>query len=102
MAQPRGAWSASDSGLPSTSFGITALAIDPVKPSRLYALTNVGKWSVQRISVPDGKLDLVADLTNVHFTGALGPWFGLDPNDNPVLLRDNGTSDIYALTFERK
>jgi len=68
----------------------------------IYALNNVGKWSVQRISVPDGKLDLVADLTNVHFTGALGPWFGLDPNDNPVLLRDNGTSDIYALTFERK
>ena len=68
----------------------------------IYALTNVGKWSVQRISVPDGKLDIVADLTNVHFTGALGPWFGLDPNDNPVLLRDNGTSDVYALTLEKR
>ena len=68
----------------------------------IYALNNVGNWSVQRISVPDGKLDLVADLANVHFTGALGPWFGLDPNDNPVLLRDNGTSDIYALTLEVK
>ena len=68
----------------------------------IYALNNVGKWSVQRISVPGGKLDLVADLANVHFTGALGPWFGLDPNDNPVLLRDNGTSDVYALTLEVK
>jgi len=68
----------------------------------IYALNNVGKVSVKRISVPDGKPDLVADLTSVHFTGTLGPWFGLDPNDNPILLRDNGTSDIYALTFERK
>jgi DNA-binding winged helix-turn-helix (wHTH) protein/Tol biopolymer transport system component len=68
----------------------------------IYALNNVGKWSIQRISVPAGKLESVADLTNVHFTGALGPWFGLDINDNPLFLRDNGTSDVYALAFERK
>ena len=31
-----------------------------------------------------------------------GFWFGLDPDDNPLLLRDEGTDEIYALTLERK
>jgi hypothetical protein len=29
-------------------------------------------------------------------------WFGLDPTDAPLLLREIGTSDIYALTLEQK
>ena len=34
--------------------------------------------------------------------GILREWFGLDPTDAPLLLRDIGTSDIYALTLEQK
>jgi hypothetical protein len=26
----------------------------------------------------------------------------LDPTDAPLLLRDNGTQDIYALTLDKK
>jgi len=44
---------------------------------------------------------MVVDLSNVHLIGAVGFWFGLDPNDTPLLLRNNGISDIYALTLER-
>jgi len=29
-------------------------------------------------------------------------WFGLDSDDTPLFLRDNGTNDIYALTLDRK
>jgi DNA-binding winged helix-turn-helix (wHTH) protein/Tol biopolymer transport system component len=68
----------------------------------IYALNDRGKWSIQRISVPDGKIDLVVDLSDVHLIGAVGFWFGLDPNDTPLLLRNNGTRDIYALTLEVK
>jgi len=68
----------------------------------IYALNGFGKWSVQRISVPDGKAELVLDLSEVHLIGAVAFWFGLDPNDSPLLLRDNGTSDIYALTLDQK
>ena len=69
----------------------------------IYSLkSDKGKWSVQRISVPDGKLGTVVDLSDVHLIGSVGPWFGLDPNDNPLTFRDNGTSDIYALTLERR
>ena len=29
-------------------------------------------------------------------------WLGLDPTDAPLLLRDAGTDEIYALTLEQK
>jgi Tol biopolymer transport system component len=67
----------------------------------IYALNGFG-GSVQRISVPDGKSEPVFDLSGVHLIGAVGFWFGLDPNDTPLLLRNNGTSDIYALTLEAR
>ena len=35
-------WSAIDIGLPSTSFGIRTIAIDPASPSTFYALTRTG------------------------------------------------------------
>ena len=35
-------WSAIDAGLPSTSLGVTALAIDPATPATVYALTSGG------------------------------------------------------------
>ena len=35
-------WSAIDAGLPSTSLGVTSLAIDPATPATLYALTSGG------------------------------------------------------------
>jgi hypothetical protein len=40
--------------------------------------------------------------TGWHFTGNFGFWMALDPADAPLLLRDNGTSDLYALTLEEK
>jgi hypothetical protein len=52
--------------------------------------------------VPGGKPVLVVDLAGFHSTGAFGFWMGLDPNDTPLLLRDAGIKDIYALTLERK
>jgi hypothetical protein len=66
------------------------------------ALNGFGPWSIYRLPIPDGKPERVADLTGVHLIGAVGDWFGLDPADAPLLLRNNGTSDIYALTLERK
>ena len=32
----------------------------------------------------------------------LGLWFGLDPTDAPLMLRDVSTTDVYALTLEEK
>jgi hypothetical protein len=58
---------------------------------------------VIRVRVRDGTAERVVDLKNVHLTGALfGFWFGLDPTDAPLLLRDISGDDIYALTLETK
>ena len=55
-----------------------------------------------RIPVPSGNPERIADLSDVPLVGAFGFWFGLDPNDRPLLLRNSGTSDIYALTLDRR
>ncbi len=71
----------------------------------LYALnfpTDNGPTSVYRIAVPGGTPQRVVDLRDVPLIGAVNFWFGLDPDDTPLLLRDNSTNDIYALTLERK
>ena len=60
------------------------------------------KQGVYRVPVSGGEPELVLDLKDVRQTGIWGSWLGLDPQDNPLLLRDAGTDEIYALTLERK
>jgi eukaryotic-like serine/threonine-protein kinase len=58
-----------------------------------------------RIPVKGGEVKLVADPKDWHAVGdwlQLDPWMGLDPIDAPLLLRDTGTEDIYALTLDAK
>jgi len=55
-----------------------------------------------RIPVTGGNVERLTDLKGVLYTGYYSVWFGLDPTDAPRLLRDVGTSDIYALALEQK
>ena len=55
-----------------------------------------------RVRVSDGVEERVVDLKGFHSTGAAGGWFGLDPEDTPMLIRDVGTADIYALTLDQR
>jgi Tol biopolymer transport system component/DNA-binding winged helix-turn-helix (wHTH) protein len=55
-----------------------------------------------RARVSGGDAERVVDLKGLRFTGALDSWEGLDPTDTPMLLRDVGTDDIYALTLDEK
>ena len=41
-----------------------------------------------------------SDLTNFPTNGNYGPCLGLDPDDSPLLLKDMGTQDIYALDWK--
>jgi Tol biopolymer transport system component/DNA-binding winged helix-turn-helix (wHTH) protein len=68
----------------------------------LYALNHTGPYAIYRIPVSGGPPTRIADLTDFQSTGAVGFWFGLDPNDRPLLLRNSGTSDMYALTLDRR
>ena len=57
---------------------------------------------VYRIRTSGGKAERLVDLKGFHQTGAVGSWMGLDPEDEPMMLRDASTFDIYALTLETK
>ncbi len=55
--------------------------------------------AVLRIRVADGRREVVTKLSGARYTGAYTLWMGLDPDDNPMMLRDEGTDEIYALTL---
>ncbi len=56
--------------------------------------------SVMRVRISDRKLERVANLKNFRQTGHYAIWLGLAPDDSPLLLRDIGTEDIYALDLK--
>jgi Tol biopolymer transport system component len=55
--------------------------------------------SVERFRVPDGKVDRLVDLKDVVLTGLGGGAVSVAPDGSPLLLRDRGTQDIYALDW---
>ena len=58
---------------------------------------------IYRISVEGGRPERIADLPGLRPTGWIyGSWVGFDPDENPIMLRDAGTREIYALTLGRK
>jgi len=68
----------------------------------IYFLHTGRDQGVFRIPVTGGKPERVADLGERHLTGLVGFSMSLDPTDAPLVLRDVGSDDIYALTLEEK
>ena len=68
----------------------------------IYCLDPLVDPGVFRVRASGGDAERVVDLKGFRYTGAFTLWFGLDPTDTPMLIRDVGTDDIYALTLERK
>jgi len=55
--------------------------------------------AVVRVRISDRKLEEVVDLTNLRMGGYYSAWLGLAPDDSPLLLRDTGRQEIYALDW---
>ena len=56
-----------------------------------------------RVPVIGGGAEKIADLKDFRGTGAGDSgWSTLDPDENPLLLRQAGIYDVYALALERK
>jgi Tol biopolymer transport system component/DNA-binding winged helix-turn-helix (wHTH) protein len=68
----------------------------------IYFLQSGRDQGVFRISVTGGSPERVADLRDWHLTGFVGFSMSLDPTDAPLVLRDVGSDDIYALALEEK
>ena len=52
-----------------------------------------------RVRISDRKVEQLVSLTNIRRTGTF-VWTGLALDDSPLLLRDAGTDEIYALDWQ--
>jgi Tol biopolymer transport system component/DNA-binding winged helix-turn-helix (wHTH) protein len=67
----------------------------------VYYLRRGRQPAVLRVRVTDRKVEEIANLKDVRQTGFRGGiWTGLTPDGSPLILRDIGTQEIYALDFE--
>ena len=53
-----------------------------------------------RVQISDRHLEEVFSLKDVRQAPGWGEWVGLAPDDSPLLARDTGTQDVYALDWE--
>lgn len=66
----------------------------------IYFLSWPENPGVFRVKIGDSSVERVLDLKGFEPTGYWEDWMGLDPNDTPLLLRDTGLQDVYALALE--
>jgi DNA-binding winged helix-turn-helix (wHTH) protein/Tol biopolymer transport system component len=66
----------------------------------IYFARRGREQGVFRIPVEGGKEERLVDMTDWHLTGYWVYSLSLDPTDAPLVLRDVGSDDIYALTLE--
>jgi WD40 repeat protein len=67
----------------------------------IYFLAPLYDEGIFRLRVKGGQIEKVVGLKDWHISGWFDQWAGLDPTDAPLLLRDIGSSDIYALTLDQ-
>lgn len=65
----------------------------------IYLLDFTGRGSVVRVPLASKQMERVADLSNFVTTGQFGGALALTPKDEPLLLRDTGTQDVYSLDW---
>jgi eukaryotic-like serine/threonine-protein kinase len=65
-----------------------------------YFLDYHGSGSIRRIRISDRQSELVVDLKDFITAGRYDGSMTLAPDDSPVLLRDTGSQDVYALSLE--
>jgi len=54
-----------------------------------------------RVRISDRKIEQIVSFKDIRrAVGSLGSWGGLAPDDSPLLLRDTGTQEIYALDVD--
>jgi Tol biopolymer transport system component len=70
------------------------------RDAKYVDLLSYGDLALYRVRIEGRKLDQLASLKDLRPTGVYGPWLGRAPDGSPLLLRDIGTQDIYALDWE--
>jgi serine/threonine protein kinase/Tol biopolymer transport system component len=65
----------------------------------VYVLDFRQQSAVIRVRVSDGKREQVVDVKDFPATGRYGIALALTPDDQPILLRDTGTQDVYSVDW---
>jgi DNA-binding winged helix-turn-helix (wHTH) protein/Tol biopolymer transport system component len=71
------------------------------KDSRAVYFVRYGEHGVFRVGLADRQPARIADLKDIRHAGWYGLWFGLDRDGAPLLLREEGDSEIYRLSIVR-
>jgi len=121
LFEPR--WSPDGRYLAAAGFDVASLKVFDFKTGKWSELAQGGpadcpEWSADsqfiyfrrvsgdvglfRVRPSGGRAEKVVDLKDWHDAGWFGRYMGLDPTDAPLLLRDIGSDDIYALTLDQK
>ena len=54
-----------------------------------------------RLRIADRQIERLTTLKDLRLaSGSSGPWIGWAPDDSPLVLRDTGIQDIYALEWQ--
>jgi serine/threonine protein kinase/Tol biopolymer transport system component len=70
------------------------------RDSQFIFFGTAGKASAfYRVRISDRKVEQLVSLTNIRRTGTFA-WTGLALDDSPLLLRDTGSDEIYALDWQ--
>jgi hypothetical protein len=65
--------------------------------------TTGAAYTLARVAVPHGEIEHITTLDMLQPTSSLGaPWAGLTPDGSPLILRDIGVQEIYALRFNAR
>jgi len=56
--------------------------------------------AIMRVGVPAGKPERIVDLKDIHTTGFYGLSLSLTPDDQPIVVRDSGSQEIFALNWQ--
>ena len=61
----------------------------------------IAEPAIYRVRISDRKLELVTSLSRQRLGWSIaGKWMGLAGDDSPLVLRDTGSEEIYALDWE--
>jgi Tol biopolymer transport system component len=66
----------------------------------IYFHTEGGESKLRRVRVSDGRVEELANLDRQKMADI--SWSSLTSDGEPILLRDLGTQDVYALKLERR
>ena len=57
--------------------------------------------SFLRVRIQDAKIERVVDLKGTRlFSSTFGPWTGITPEEEPLLVRDQSSQEVYALELQ--